>query len=252
MEETRKTFSKRVKEINLYYNVLKQLNNEVINKSLRNNVKTSKKYKQEVFLKILKANALLMIYNLVESTVLNGIQEIHNKLKDRDLPYSKVRQEIKDIWFSYKFEEAYDQESHFHTYKDKAMDIVTSIITNKKIELGKKAVNISGNLDAQQIHNVCKKHGIKFSTSKNCKGGIKLTEVRDKRNGLAHGRLSFAECGRDYSFEELLKIKKQTYLFLKGLLKGMKKYYDDEAYLDASLASHQVENSRRNRSRNGR
>lgn len=54
--------------------------------------------------------------------------------------------------------------------------------------------------------------------------------MKEKRNDLAHGTLSFAECGRDYSIDELWNIKEQTVLFLEGLLEGMKKYYDEKQY----------------------
>ena len=54
--------------------------------------------------------------------------------------------------------------------------------------------------------------------------------VKERRNDLAHGTLSFAECGRDYSIDQLIDIKKETVLFLKGLLTGMKKYYDEQQY----------------------
>ena len=43
-----------------------------------------------------------MIYNLVESTVMGGILEIYDKVKQEGLTYSGVRKEIKDIWFAYK------------------------------------------------------------------------------------------------------------------------------------------------------
>ena len=57
-----------------------------------------------------------------------------------------------------------------------------------------------------------------------------LETVKDRRNDLAHGTLSFAECGRDYSIEDLNDIKAETVLFLKGLLQGMKQYYDEKQY----------------------
>ena len=59
---------------------------------------------------------------------------------------------------------------------------------------------------------------------------IVLETVKERRNDLAHGTLSFAECGRDYSIDQLIDIKKETVLFLKGLLTGMKKYYDEQQY----------------------
>ena len=55
-------------------------------------------------------------------------------------------------------------------------------------------------------------------------------QLKERRNDLAHGTLSFAECGRDYSIYDLSDIKSETDLFLKGLLQGMKQYYDEKLY----------------------
>lgn len=217
-------FDERVEEIDLYFKAMKDLD-----QGASCHVSDDTFYNDE-FIKILKANTLLMIYNLVESTVMGGILEIYDKLKQEGLTYSEVRKEIKDIWFSYKFRQVYDPKAHYNTYKGKALEIVNSILIGEVIELDRKATAISGNLDAQQIRNVCNEHGIVFQTDAQSRGGIVLETVKDRRNDLAHGTLSFAECGRNYSIEDLGIIKDQTILFLRGLLLGMKKYYDEKQY----------------------
>lgn len=219
-------FSERINEIELYYSALQELDDNSKNPALVQN------YFKDDFIKILKANALLMVYNLVESTVMGGIMEIYDKFRQEGLTYSNVRKEIKDIWFSYNFKQVYDKNAHYHSYKDKALEIVNSIMTGEIIELDRKAADISGNLDAQQIRNVCNDHGIKFSIDTSCKGGIVLETVKERRNSLAHGTLSFAECGRDYTIQDLEKIKDQTKTFLMGLLGGMKEYYDRKYYIN--------------------
>ncbi|MDR3211725.1 MAG: hypothetical protein LBU79_07400 [Planctomycetota bacterium] len=231
MQLTHDTYTNRVAEIDLYYDALGQLDKE-LTQSFGSSVEPAKKYRQDDFLKILKANALLMIYNLVESTVRNGIEEIYDKLKANGATYSTVRKEIQDIWFSYKFKQVYDQMAHYVSYKDKALEIVNSILTGEIIELNREALHISGNLDAEEIRQVCNNHGIGFKPDRTCKGGERLSDVKTKRNLLAHGTLSFSECGRDYSLEDLIEIRNQTYGFLTGLLDGMKKYHDDDGYLN--------------------
>ena len=232
MISTRNTYNERVDEIDFYYDALGQLDTE-LNEFFGSSVEPIEKYKQDNFLKILKANALLMIYNLVESTVLNGIEEIYDKLKANGATYSTVRKEIQDIWFSYKFGQVYQPDAHFRSYKNKALEIVNSIMLGETIELNRKALSFEGNIDADEIRKVCDNHGIELRPDRACKGGERLKDVRIKRNALAHGSLSFAECGREYSLEDLVEIKKQTYVFLTGLLDGMKKYYNDDGYLNA-------------------
>jgi hypothetical protein len=229
MKSTCDTFNARIAEIDFYFSALGQLHDE-LTQPFGNFVEPAKKYKQDGFLKILKANALLMIYNLVESTVINGVEEIYDKLKTTGATYSTVRKEIQDIWFSYKFGQVYQPEAHFRSYKSKALEIVNSIMVGEAIELNRKALSFEGNLDADEIRRVCNGHGIVFQPDNTCKGGERLKDVKTKRNELAHGTLSFADCGRDYTLLDLIEIKDQTYVFLNGLLDGMKKYYDDEGY----------------------
>ena len=118
MQETIDTFNERIQEIDLYYAALNALYEDETLKS--DNDKYNKKYFNGDFLKILKSNALLMIYNLVESTIMGGIIEIYDELQQEGITYQQVRQEIQKIWFRFKFNEAYDKQAHYNTYREKA------------------------------------------------------------------------------------------------------------------------------------
>lgn len=227
MQATIDTFDERVGEIALYYEALKSLYDA---KSLSND---GQKYFNDDFLKILKSNALLMIYNLVESTIMGGIVEIYDELQQHGITYQQVRQEIQNIWFVFKFNEVYDKNAHYNSYREKAAKIICSILRGETLVLDRKATNISGNLDAEKIRQVCSEHGITFQVDPNCRGGIALNDVKEKRNNLAHGTQSFVECGRDYTIDDLDKIKEQTILFLQGILNGMKNYSDHQLYLSS-------------------
>ena len=225
MQLTIGIFNDRVSEIELCFEAIEQLYNT------QSNFEVRYAFHNDDFLKMLKANALMMVYNLVESSMMGGILEIYDQVKTLGLSYRDVRQEIKDIWFSFKFNQVYDKTAHYNSYRDKALEIINGIISSDTIELNRKATNISGNLDAVTIRQVCCDHGIVFNVNDDCRGGLVLTDVKDKRNNLAHGTISFVECGRDYSLDELKKIKNETVLFLKGILEGMKSYYDNRRYL---------------------
>lgn len=227
MRITYDTFYDRVREIDLYFMALMQLYDT------QNTFDDQYEFHSDEFLKILKANALLMIYNLVESTIMGGILEIYDRFKEDGLTYLDVRQEIKNIWFLFKFSQVYDKSAHYNSYKDKAFEIVNSILNDEVIEMDRKATDISGNLDADKIRIICSKHGISYQVDNSCRGGEVLKDVKNKRNDLAHGTISFAECGREYSPPELEKIKNETQIFLEGILDGMKKYYDEKIYLYA-------------------
>jgi hypothetical protein len=218
-------FNDRINEIELCFEAIKQLY------STQATFETRYAFHNDDFIKMLKANALMMVYNLVESSMMGGILEIYDQVKMLGLSYNDVRKEIRDIWFTFKFNQVYDKNAHYNSYRDKALEIINGIIGKDIIELNRKATDISGNLDADTIRQVCRDHGIVFTVDEGCRGGVVLTDVKDKRNNLAHGTISFVECGRDYSLDELIKIRNETILFLTGLLDGMKTYYDNKKYL---------------------
>lgn len=225
MKTTFDIYFDRISEIELYFKAINQLY------ETQTTFEERYEFHSDDFLKMLKANALLMVYNLVESSIMGGILEIYDQMKSCGHSYNDVRKEIQDIWFSFKFNQVYDKTAHYNSYREKALEIINGILKSEIIELSRKATDISGNLNAEKIRQICKNHGITFSVDASCKGGAVLDDVKDKRNNLAHGTISFVECGREYSIEALISIKDETITFLDGILKGMKDYYDDKSYL---------------------
>lgn len=228
MDFVRANFNDRKDEIDLYFEFIDFLDNIEKTENMRKSNQIL--YNKDVE-KIIRANSLLMLYNLVESTLVTGIEEVYSALKENNITYSQVRREIREIWFNYRFSNAYDRKAHYDTYKKTAEKIITSIMLNEPLILDRKATGISGNLDATSIRDVCKKHGIQFNTPGNCHGGEKLTQVKDQRNQLAHGTLSFVECGRDFTVEDLHVIKEEVENFLSGFIDSIESYYDNEEYL---------------------
>ena len=108
MRMTLEIYQERIDEIELYFNALKELYQTQSQESEHS-------FYNADFLKILKANALIMIYNLVESSIMGGILEIYDELKNSGYNYKDVRKEIQDIWFSFKFNQVYDKTAHYNS-----------------------------------------------------------------------------------------------------------------------------------------
>ena len=87
MRMTLEIYQERIDEIELYFNALKELYQTQSQESEHS-------FYNADFLKILKANALIMIYNLVESSIMGGILEIYDELKNSGYNYKDVRKEI--------------------------------------------------------------------------------------------------------------------------------------------------------------
>ena len=83
---------------------------------------------------------------------------------------------------------------------------------------------ISGNIDGRKISEFSNIYGFSKKTHHLAQNGVKLHEVKIQRNNLAHGSLSFSECGRQYTYEDLTKIKRQVVIYLRGILNNIQKY----------------------------
>ena len=93
--------------------------------------------------------------------------------------------------------------------------------------LSRDALGISGNLNAKKIKEICDRHRIRYRLETR---GESLERVKLERNNLAHGDVSFSDCARNLSLGDLETIKDEVFLFIDGILRGMKDYYDGKQY----------------------
>lgn len=219
MQNTIGIYNDRKAEIEFYYSVMANIdtNNGLLEITTDN----------RRFFKIMKSNFLLMLYNLVEATITNGMLEIYDELKSDQCSYNDVISEIQELWSNYKISAVYGVGTACSVYENRVKDIITEITLNTPIVLTKEALGIKGNLDARKIKDICDKHKIRYELQSQ---GEKLYEVKMKRQELAHGDVSFGDCARDFTLDDLAKIEEEVFIFLNDILNGMKKYYNDKLY----------------------
>ncbi|WP_315266246.1 MAE_28990/MAE_18760 family HEPN-like nuclease [Selenomonas noxia] len=218
MQNTLDIFSDRRAEIEFYFSVMFEIENSESNIHITD---TSR------FYKIMKSNLLLMLYNLVEACIVSGMLEIYEDLRTSHYSYNQVISKIQKVWYKHKIKEIYTPTTERKTYENRVQEIIDNITTNQSIVISKNALDISGNLDAKKIKDICDKHGIHYRlTSK----GESLERVKRDRNQLAHGDLSFSDCAKDLTIIDLENIKNEVISFLKEILDGMKNYYDQKLY----------------------
>jgi len=191
-------YRSRAEEINIYF------------KFLETNTFTN----DDVF-KIMKANGFLMLYNLIESTVRNALEEIHDSLTSQNLKYDDCIDEIKTIWIDFKYKKFKEKSaksilSHINSIGEDVISI------NYRLYISKlKSNDISGNLDRQKIDLLAEKYKFK----KNFRiGGSELHAIKLRRNSLAHGEESFINVGKNYHINEMIKLKKISLIYLKEML----------------------------------
>jgi len=225
MNHIKEDFEKKVYEIDHYFRFLYKIVEE--NAFLFFEEKhTHKKQKiTETLHKTLKANVFLLLYNLIESAVSLSLQHIYDTVTVSSIRYKDLKGEFQKIWLK----------EHHKKFKDYSIDDLHEAIAGSVLD---EVFNlsfdsdkvISGNIDGQKIRAFGEKFGFSTRTHYTSNRGSRLHLVKTKRNDLAHGNISFQECGRDYTFQDLEAIKKETISYLRRIMKNIELFIDQEEF----------------------
>ncbi|MCE5181520.1 MAG: hypothetical protein LLG15_06960 [Betaproteobacteria bacterium] len=175
--------------------------------------------------KTLRANGYLLLYNLVESTMTNAIDGIHQIFHSGNLSFDDLRAEVQQV-----------------ILKDfRAASLDVNMISNRShpiqiamLRMGYNKMSLfSGNVDARSIRDTAKIYGFDIAEHDTSvsRDGRRLLNVKEKRNQLAHGKISFEDCGHETSHDELIAIANETIAYLKAVLGGIEAYVTQRAYL---------------------
>ncbi|WP_134648372.1 MULTISPECIES: MAE_28990/MAE_18760 family HEPN-like nuclease [Vibrio harveyi group] len=229
-------FNVRTNEIDIYIEFVKKLHERDCKLYMPHKIREQDKYSDISgdLTAICKANVFIILYNIIESSVREGILDIYESIKVGDYNYSDVRLEVRKLWTKFQFKNAYSMESSWDSYYRKLEDIINQIVSSSILELDRNAIPVSGNLNADKVRSVCDLHGISTTVHHQARGGISLEEIKSQRNLLAHGHLSFVECGRQFEIAQIESFKKEAIIFVRGILTNMKAYSDAQRYLAAN------------------
>ncbi len=227
MQKVIDDFEIRVQEVDKYFLYLKHLSTPgallTLPQSLSVNIDAE-------FLNMMKANSLLILYNLIEFAIRQGILEIYSKIEQNGYCYETLRPEIREIWIKYHYRKVFNPESNWNTAQKEAALMVENVANNTIIQLGKEAIPLSGNLDAKEIRRICELHKISYAVAPDAKGGFHLLTVKNQRNVLSHGNIAFSDCGHKFTIQRLEEIKNEVIIFIRCILNNMKDYADNKQY----------------------
>lgn len=214
-------FNERAKEVTDYMTFLRDLDQQTVKLSKDG---TLSKIDPELE-KTLKATAYLLLYNLVESTVRNGIQFIFTEIKTNNISFDDLRIDLKKIiWQNVK--------------KRNSDLLITNIIQLKTdiIHISFDAEDLfSGNVDAKLIREeIAEKYGFSaYTDNSKTRGGSDLLSIKTNRNYLAHGSVSFSDVGKDITATELVEISERVMEYLRQILNNINDYLENQEYLDS-------------------
>lgn len=179
---------------------------------------------------ILKSNVSLMIYNIIEYTVANLVDSIYDEIRLNHLTYVDVNESIRELWRKTVLKSANDPKANFNTFLKKNEEIINAILNNNELELYARNTLPGGNLDGISIRQTFECHGIQVQTSSpNYRPDI-LEGIKESRNNLAHGSVSFVEAVREDSIVDIRKNETFVTAFLDELIDTVSVYIAEQKY----------------------
>jgi hypothetical protein len=233
MSALRDVFQERCSEVDQYFSLLKLIEREQCDLLFKHGRAQVRVPVRQEWIKTLKATSFLILYNLVEATVRDAITALYDKISKESMPIGDAKNEFIGIWVEQEFRLLDKYSASPRTYHELISRLVHETSGNSSLRIPADDLPISGNLDAATISKLCTKHGIPLKIPKIARGGTELSSIKRQRNDLAHGILSFEECGRQITVPELMQIRKECVSYLRALLSQLERFADAKHYRKA-------------------
>lgn len=179
---------------------------------------------------ILKSNVSLMMYNIIEYTVSGLIDCLYDEIRMQRLSYLDVNESIRKIWKNVILKAAKDPKANFDTFLKKNEQIIEHILSNQPLDMHARDCMPGGNLDGISIKSTFESHGIQIKTNSNNYRPDILNNIRENRNNLAHGAVSFVEAVRNDSILDIDINARFIFSFLEELIGTVVEFIDDQKY----------------------
>lgn len=246
MKRVKNDFDKRKTELNEYFNFLSKLDKEIPTLHYSEvGVNETKNYTYTVnneLQKILIANGFLLIYNLVESFCRNFILDILTAIQGKKLTLKRLSEETQKIWIAHKVKNYKDPRISNEKLEDCFYGMANVIFNStiiefsemiRKIETEEKydPFGLSGSITQSKIKSLARMYGFESLTPpRKEKAGESLEVVKTFRNQLAHGRITFADCGKDKSVTQMIDYKNNTVEYLESVLVNIEDYLENTKF----------------------
>lgn len=181
--------------------------------------------------KILKANAFLMLYNLIEATIKNGIWELLTEIESEGIPYKDLKEELKNIWLDRKLQIEFKTKDD--TIVKQLYKVVESVLNDNLVfYTDKKQIKFeSGNLNVSTIQKTAKRYGFGSVNISHTDEKKAFKDIKKERNSLAHGDKTFSNCGNDYRFSDLKTYKQHVFDYLGRVLQSIETFVNSKGYV---------------------
>jgi hypothetical protein len=189
--------------------------------------------------RILYSAIFLQLYNLVEATIvkcLDGVTEA--PLRAEMWVPGDLTKNLRREWVRVK------ARTHVELNHDNRLDHALSLCEHLIDALPVSGFNVEagggGNWDDNAIEEIASRLGFKLCVSQATYSAVKrqfrddlgpLGFIKKLRNSLAHGSISFAESGENFTVADLRDLTDRTASYLREVINAFETYIDGHEYL---------------------
>lgn len=179
--------------------------------------------------------AFLLLYNIVEAIVTKLLVKIHDILILENVSYFDLNDDIKDLTLIY-FNSIVNKKQNFPDAAPFLQKFVGMLFGNLHFHVPYKEMEkhyslYSGNLDSKKIRETFSKYGLSVEVV-----ASELKTIKDGRNKLAHGEVSFEEFGREISVQQIKILTTATLTYLESLINSIENFINECGYKVANPA----------------
>lgn len=237
MEAFVQAFSDRLQEIDAYLDLLEALEAQVQDGPPRFGDSGPTITVQQQ--RILYSSVYLQLYNLVESTITRCIEAYTDAIiakgpwKLSDLSENLRREWVRCIARTHT-------ELNYENRLTAALLLCEHFVQALPVSEFKVEKGGGGNWDDKSIQDITTRLGLSLRVSSSVRTSVKrpfrndqgaLVYIKSLRNELAHGSLSFAECGEGITVNDLRDLKARTASYLKEVVDSFQDAIDAYEFL---------------------
>ena len=231
MTQVVNTFQEHKEEIGLFYDFLNEVVEHEARLLLPQPAENVKKIKLET-IAIMKASFFMMLYDCVESTIVNCLNTIIRTIMSEECKYSDFTDELQMAIlaaYEYRLSECGTKDQRSKVLKQQAdflIGIAPAYIDIKSLVGSSSQGTFAGSLDSKEIKKLFLRIGVELNEL-TCS---ELQKIKECRNKLAHGECSFQEYGRNLTIQYLGVSMEKTLTYLDALINKISDFIDKEKY----------------------
>lgn len=175
--------------------------------------------------RLLYGSVYLHLYSLVESTISRCVAAVEEAASQEILQPWDLSIKLREEWVR-------SMARTHESLKEKNRLQSAIALCDHLIRMLPPKVAIDheggGNWDDELIHQVAKRLGVEFSIPAEIQAGVKrryrddlgaLKTIKKLRNKLAHGEMTFSECGDGLTVDDLEKLTRTTVAYLREVIR---------------------------------